>query len=230
MLRGVDGHGWCLTPSGSSPVQRPSYQASVVSKYLSTATLPSSQYFNSTGRGIPDVSALATNFQVGNVFVSTFDNAVPHCTRTHGVVGTGAPQVIISQYLGPLSGTSAATPTWAGTLAVMNGLRSQAGKAPLGFANPALYGISGGVGTDIVAGNNKVSSCPAGFPAIAGWDAITGALRHACAPCTVAFSSMCTRSRCWLCGRYRPGHADVRHAQGRARVSHLVDMCFKRLN
>ena len=116
-----------------------------MSKYLSSATLPAQKYWNSTGRGIPDVSALATNFQV-----------------------------LITNFLGPLSGTSAATPTWAGTLSVINGLRNQAGLKPLGFANPALYKLAS-VGTDIVAGNNKVTSCPAGFPAVAGWDAITGA-------------------------------------------------------
>ena len=32
----------------------------------------------------------------------------------------------------------------------------------------------GRVGQDITSGNNKVSACPAGFPAVEGYDAITG--------------------------------------------------------
>lgn len=101
-------------------------------------------------------------------------------------------QVLISDYLGPLSGTSAATPTWAGTLSLMNGLRAQAGKKPIGFANPLLYSLGSGVGTDITAGDNKQAFCSAGalcprrayivrscfggtgFLAATGWDAITG--------------------------------------------------------
>ena len=45
---------------------RPSYQDAAVSNYLSTysSQLPPSSMFNSSGRGIPDVSAVSTNFQV----------------------------------------------------------------------------------------------------------------------------------------------------------------------
>ena len=30
------------------------------------------------------------------------------------------------------------------------------------------------LGFDVTSGNNKVGGCPAGFPALAGWDAVTG--------------------------------------------------------
>lgn len=43
------------------------------------------------------------------------------------------------------SGASASTPTWAGVLSLLpvtrSDLRLNAGKAPLGFANPFLYAL-----------------------------------------------------------------------------------------
>lgn len=62
----------------------------------------------------------------------------------------------------------------AGLVAVANDARAAAGKPAAGFLNPLLYGAKGGVGTDIVAGNNKHGRCPKGFPAVVGWDAVTG--------------------------------------------------------
>ena len=48
----------CSTP------QRPEYQVQAVNGYLGKPNLPAQQYWNKSGRAIPDVSALATNFQV----------------------------------------------------------------------------------------------------------------------------------------------------------------------
>ena len=75
---------------------------------------------------------------------------------------------------GTLSGTSAATPTFAGMVARINDDLVKAGKPTVGFINPALYKAGGSVGTDIVDGNNKKRGCKAGFPATAGFDAVTG--------------------------------------------------------
>lgn len=44
----------------------------------------------------------------------------------------------------------------------------------VGFINPVLYKSSGGVGFDVVEGNNKAQFCPAGFNAAKGWDAVSG--------------------------------------------------------
>jgi len=40
-----------------------------------------------------------------------------------------------------VGGTSCATPTFAGIVGLLNDLRAQANKPPLGFLNPLLYSI-----------------------------------------------------------------------------------------
>jgi len=123
---------------------RASYQSAAVEAYLSQEGLPDEKYWNKTGRAIPDVSALATNYQV--------------------VSGGSTASV---------SGTSAATPVFAAIIALVNDERLASGKTPLGFLNPALYKL-GSVGYDVVSGSNKASGCKTGFPATKGWDAVTG--------------------------------------------------------
>lgn len=76
------------------------------------------------------------------------------------------------------SGTSAATPFWAGLIA----LADQAAGHPLGFVNPTLYRIGASSSYpqdffDIVTGNNSVNRPEVsvqGFDAVPGWDAVTG--------------------------------------------------------
>ena len=81
---------------------------------------------------MPDVAALATNFQV--------------CSG-------GA--------YGPLSGTSAATPTFAGIVSTINDARLAKGLSTVGFINPTLYaGASASpIGFDVTVGNNKAKGC-----------------------------------------------------------------------
>jgi tripeptidyl-peptidase-1 len=95
---------------------------------------------------VPDVAALCTNFQV---------------------YSGGAKA-------GTLTGTSAATPTFAGLVATINDLRAKAGKKSVGFINPVLYAAGAKLGFDVTTGNNKNSGCKAGFPAQKGWDPVTG--------------------------------------------------------
>jgi len=145
--------GWSGTGGGFSAVfQRLPFQDAAVKAYTASAKLPSSSLYPASGRAVPDVSALATNYQVFSGGSST---------------GSG------------LTGTSAATPTFAGMVSVVNDLLVSQGKPTVGFANPALYaaaaaGDTGFLGFDVTVGNNKHSGCPAGFPAAAGWDAVSG--------------------------------------------------------
>lgn len=137
--------GWSDSGGGFSNLwPRPDWQAAAVSGYMKQSGLPDQQYWNSSGRAIPDVAALATNYQV-----------------------------IVRGSTSSESGTSASAPVFAGLIALVNSARLAAGKKSLGFLNPALYQLPS-VGADIVAGNNKVAGCPAGFPALSGWDAVTG--------------------------------------------------------
>jgi tripeptidyl-peptidase-1 len=72
---------------------RPYYQNSVISKFLQITKTPTS-YFNISGRGFPDVSAIGVNFQI-----------------------------FVSGVLMNVSGTSASTPTFASILSLINDIR-----------------------------------------------------------------------------------------------------------
>jgi len=132
----------------------PDYQTTQVSNYLSNGpNLPPISQFNSKGRGYPDVAFLAHNYLE---------------------VDGG------QQY--QVSGTSAAAPTFAGFITLINGLRIKAGKAPLGFLNNLLYKMDASVFNDITSGTNNCCAgsagsqvcCKYGFTAGTGWDPTTG--------------------------------------------------------
>lgn len=107
--------------------------------------------YNRIGRGIPDVSAVGDNI------------------------------VVVNQGFEGLSGgTSASTPVFAAILNRINEELLQAGKSPIGFANPALY-RNPGMLHDITQGvSNPTGGAPEtgcgtlGFAAARGWDPVTG--------------------------------------------------------
>ncbi|KAH9826491.1 Peptidase S8/S53 [Teratosphaeria destructans] len=112
--------------------------------------------YSSNGRGIPDVSAFSTNFPV---------------------VYNGATV--------PISGTSAAAPTWAAVIALLNDYEASKCRPPLGFVNPWLYKYaSSGILKDITTGGNNSGNCDQtsgcslsqtpGYDVTPGWDAVTG--------------------------------------------------------
>jgi tripeptidyl-peptidase-1 len=132
----------------------PSYQTSVVASYLRNGpNMPPTSMFNSAGRGYPDVAVMGHNFEE--------------------VIGGSTYEV---------SGTSAASPTFAGMVTLVNGLRLSKGKSALGFLNPALYSIASSVYNDITSGTNNCCAgnpgsqtcCTYGFTASSGWDPTTG--------------------------------------------------------
>ena len=135
--------GWSSSGGGYSSVfSRPDYQNDAAAGYeKSGAKFPSSSLYDANGRMTPDVSALSTNFR----------------TLALGAYGC-------------ISGTSAATPVFAGLVAK---IIAESGK-PVGFVNPALYASIGKLGYDVTEGNNKVQGCPAGFNAAKGYDCVTG--------------------------------------------------------
>ncbi|HEV8268650.1 MAG TPA: S53 family peptidase [Thermoanaerobaculia bacterium] len=102
-----------------------------------------------TGRGVPDVSAVA----------SPDPGLAVHVHGRWDAVG----------------GTSVAAPIWAGFLAQVNAARAAGGKSRLGAANPALYAIAGKGSPfrDVTSGDNSFGGVE-GFHADKGWDPVTG--------------------------------------------------------
>jgi len=134
----------------SEHFQRQPWQGDAVAAYLAkhNASLPAPTYYNANGRAYPDVAAMAMNFVV-------VVNLIP----TPGVAGT-----------------SAASPTYAGVIALLNDARLNAGKKPLGPLNQLLYHwgkTEPGVFHDITSGSNPGCGTD-GFHAKAGWDPATG--------------------------------------------------------
>ena len=137
---------------------RPSWQDAAVSKYLSILGDRWKGLYNPNGRGFPDVAAQGYNFHV----VDKGDDTL-------------------------VGGTSAAAPTFAGVIALLNSARIEAGMSPLGFLNPWIYSKGYKGLTDIVnggstgcTGKDTYSGLPtpkipyASWNATPGWDPVTG--------------------------------------------------------
>jgi subtilase family serine protease len=75
-------------------------------------------------------------------------------------------------------GTSAASPLWAGFMALVSQRCGQLDKAAIGFANPALYQLAqgGGYGSQFhgISGGDNGYAGVAGFPAVPGYNLCTG--------------------------------------------------------
>jgi len=149
---GTEGSGPAKAWTGSSGGfsdrwEQPSWQKDAIAMYLKTATnLPGASWFNGTSRGFPDVSAQSTGYLV---------------------IADGLPE--------PVAGTSCASPTFSGVFALLNDLRLQNNKTTLGWVNPFFY-KNPTMFTDITTGSNGagVDCGGKGFPAVAGWDPVTG--------------------------------------------------------
>src|SRR5450759_2407313 len=102
-----------------------------------------------TGRGIPDVAAVASPDPGLSIFVRNKWTAA--------------------------GGTSVAAPIWSGILAHVNAARAAAGRSRLGAANAALYAAARGTSPyrDITQGDNSYAGV-SGYEATKGWDPATG--------------------------------------------------------
>ena len=137
---------------------RPSYQDDAVSEFLGILGDTWEGLYNPAGRGFPDVAAQAYNFTV-----------IDQGTEIR------------------VGGTSAASPTFAGIVSLLNSARLSEHRKPLGFLNPFIYKYGYRGLTDIVDGTSKgctgtdiYSGLPtpfvpgAGWAAVKGWDPVTG--------------------------------------------------------
>ncbi|KAI1198898.1 peptidase S8/S53 domain-containing protein [Nemania serpens] len=100
--------------------------------------------FNSTGRGYPDVAIRADDYWI----------------------------VSMGNWK-PVSGTSASSPAFASIISLINSERMHAGKGPVGFINPVLYGHPE-VLKDVVTGANLGCGVDPAFRATTGWDPASG--------------------------------------------------------
>jgi MYXO-CTERM domain-containing protein len=161
--------GLAATGGGISAVYtRPSYQSGVPT--CTPVGTPPTALPN--GRQLPDV-ALTAAANLTPYFIECVLNF------SSGDCGTGSDPEIV-----PIGGTSAATPSFAGVLALLN----QATGGRLGNVNPMLYTLQQAAPLgfhDITTGSNEIS-CTAGtdpgcatddlygFPATTGYDCATG--------------------------------------------------------
>jgi kumamolisin len=81
--------------------------------------------------------------------------------------------IVSNGSLGPVAGTSAAAPFWAGAMALIAQYARQQGVSRLGFVDPMLYAIASTPQPkppfhDITVGTNRF------YPATPGWDYATG--------------------------------------------------------
>jgi hypothetical protein len=81
--------------------------------------------------------------------------------------------------IGGTGGTSAASPLWAGFMALVNQQAAAAGQTSVGFPNPAIYAIGKSSSYskcfyDIATGNTENSQNPGRYTAISGYDLCTG--------------------------------------------------------
>lgn len=88
-------------------------------------------------------------------------NVADRCTgNSDAIIVQGATQLV--------GGTSASSPTFAGVIALVNDALIAAGKSPLGFLNPLIYGAASTTFTDVTSGSSFGCGTN-GFPAEKGW-------------------------------------------------------------
>ncbi|KAI9768850.1 MAG: vesicle formation at the endoplasmic reticulum [Geoglossum simile] len=137
---------------------RPKYQDEAVKAYLANLGEQWRGLYNPEGRGSPDVAAQSMDFR----FIDYGKDAL-------------------------IAGTSAAAPTFAAIISLLNSLRLSSHQPSLGFLNPWLYSTATSGFNDITAGGSRgctgkdpFTGLPtpfvegAGWNATAGWDPVTG--------------------------------------------------------
>lgn len=90
--------------------------------------------------------------------------------------------LVYTSFGGPVwyivGGTSAGSPQWAAIFAIANQVRAADQMAPIGFANPTLYGLTPAQRAsdfhDITVGNNSLAGVLSGNTATSGWDLASG--------------------------------------------------------
>ena len=133
---------------------------------------------NGTGGGISPTYAIPS-WQQG---VSMAGNSGSITYRNVPDVAMTADQICVIANNGTsydIGGTSAATPLWAGFMALVNQQNEAVSNPPAGFVNPAIYALCEGTNYaacfhDIITGNNTNRSSPGLYYAVSGYDLCAG--------------------------------------------------------
>ena len=150
--------GWIDSGGGFSHVfARPGYQN----------TLPPGSTSIGATRGVPDVAYQASS----RTGVLVYDTA-PGDAQSGLICPSGNP-CSAGWYV--VGGTSAASPQWAGLVAIADQIAGHG----LGQINPTLYALADGPNNssyfyDVITGNNQADPSVPGYPATTGWDPVTG--------------------------------------------------------
>ena len=158
---------------------RPFYQNRAVSSYLQNIgsqysglfkcaccfdsgdfTLLTGTIISTTGRGYPDISAQATNFQI--VLAG----------KVEGIYGTSCSAPVRFRSTPSWSGSFYVWQTAAGVISLLNDYLISQGKSPLGFLNPLIYSAGTTGFNDITSGSNPGCGT-SGFSAAKGWDPVS---------------------------------------------------------
>jgi kumamolisin len=90
--------------------------------------------------------------------------------------------IVFQGHDGQVGGTSASTPLWAATVALINQDLKKKGLREVGFANPALYWMGANQSTlpaspfhDVTTGNNLAFDASSGWDFATGWGSMDGA-------------------------------------------------------
>ncbi|KAF8275010.1 peptidase S8/S53 domain-containing protein [Lactarius quietus] len=130
----------------SAHFERPPFQSKAVDGYLKQLGNRNRYFFNPLGRGVPDISAQAFNYKIVVNGIDQYST------------GTGPPTAVV-----------------AGIVALLNDWRISNNLPTLGFLNPWLYGEGFKSLTDVTLGSNEGCNTKGlGFPALEGWDPVTG--------------------------------------------------------
>jgi tripeptidyl-peptidase-1 len=158
-----DSNGFTSGGGFSNYFARPAYQDSVVPDYITSLNGQFHGLFNTSGRGYPDIAAQGFRFVVvWNGTIVSLD-------------GTRYVERFYSEFVSSTDTLkcSASSPTAASVVSLVNDALLADGKPVLGFLNPWLYSGGFQAFTDIT--NGSATGCgTSGFPAQAGWDAVTG--------------------------------------------------------